>query len=198
MRRTPPGTGTDSWQRPAPGPGGSDINQFGPTTAPNPAPDHSPSEPPSTGSRRADVGGDVLDVQLTPTGARALVADVDGQGLAAGSAGRDRAGQLPGGLRSPRLRSDTFTLTPGDRLVVYTDGLLQGHRRHGAPVPLAQQISRLSAVHSSDAAKHLNELRSGRDGASRTRTGDWDDGGDATVLIVDVARWPAAATSGRR
>ena len=55
---------------------------------------------------------------------------------------------------SPALRSNTFTLTPQDRLVLYTDGLLDAHDPAGACSrrPTAQQHHRGRAVRRGPAA----------------------------------------------
>jgi serine phosphatase RsbU (regulator of sigma subunit) len=78
--------------------------------------------------------------------------------------------------RSPELHSDTFTLTPQDRLVVYTDGLLES-RDAGGSVPLDRQLSDLDEGEPAAAA---GQLLGGTLGRSARRIED-----DAAVLVID-------------
>jgi hypothetical protein len=78
---------------------------------------------------------------------------------------------------SPALRSDTFTLTPQDRLVLYTDGLLDAHVPGGAVLPMDRQLSSITAAEPSDVARQL------LDDALRHSGRHLDD--DAAVLVVD-------------
>lgn len=176
----------------------------------------------------AELGGDVLDVQLTATGARALIADVHGHGLAAAPlagavltsfrtacarpglsllevaravdhavellAGEEQfatalfldldddgwvqlvnCGHPPPLRRSasgsvtalsprehatplgmaPHLRSDTYALMPGDRLVACTDGLLEARDEQRQFLALDQHVRTLSADEPDEAAADL-------------------------------------------
>lgn len=199
----------------------------------------------------AALGGDVLDVQLTPTGARALVADVRGHGLTAAplagavlasfrtactrpglsllevaravdhavellaedeqfatalfidladdgwaqvvSCGhppplrRDASGQVtalsprehttPLGM-SPNLRSDTFVLAAGDRLVAYTDGLLEARDDDGQFLALDQHVGALTATTAEAAARELLLAAEAHVGGPLTD--------DVAVLVLDV------------
>lgn len=78
---------------------------------------------------------------------------------------------------SPALRSDTFTLTPQDRLVLYTDGLLDAHDPAGAVLPMGRQLSSITAAEPSDVARQLLDNALGHSGRQL------DD--DAAVLVVD-------------
>jgi phosphoserine phosphatase RsbU/P len=79
--------------------------------------------------------------------------------------------------RAPELHSDTFTLTPQDRLVLYTDGLLESRDGAGQMLPLDRQLSDLDEAEPAVAAGQL------LDGTLRRRgRGNAD---DAAVLVVD-------------
>jgi serine phosphatase RsbU (regulator of sigma subunit) len=165
----------------------------------------------------ADVGGDLLEVLPTETGARAIIGDVSGKGLLAVRlaataltsfreactqqelplpevarrvdhsvlqrsgeeefvtavlADFDDRGWLhvvncghPPPLRltaggelqalspkvatspltlSPALRSDTYSVAPGDRVLLYTDGLLEARNAAGEFFPLHEQVALLA------------------------------------------------------
>ena len=79
--------------------------------------------------------------------------------------------------RAPELHSDTFTLTPRDRLVLYTDGLLEARHAGGSELPLDR---RLSALDEADPAVAAGQLL---DGSLRHHAGRYAD--DAAVLVID-------------
>ena len=79
--------------------------------------------------------------------------------------------------RSPDLHSDTFTLTPKDRLVIYTDGLLESRDAAGTMLPLDRQLSDLDEAEPAAAAGQL------LDGTLRPRGRRNED--DAAVLVID-------------
>ncbi len=79
--------------------------------------------------------------------------------------------------RSPDLHSDTFTLTPQDRLVIYTDGLLESRDAAGTMLPLDRQLSDLDEAEPTAAAGQL------LDGTLRPRGRRNED--DAAVLVID-------------
>jgi hypothetical protein len=79
--------------------------------------------------------------------------------------------------RSPDLHSDTFTLTPQDRLVIYTDGLLESRDAAGTMLPLDRQLSDLDEADPAAAAGQL------LDGTPRPRGRRNED--DAAVLVID-------------
>lgn len=210
----------------------------------------------------AQLGGDVLDVHLTSNGARVLVADVRGHGLAAAPlAGAllasfrtacerpglslvevaravDHAVELlagdeqfatalfidladdgwaqvvncghPPALRrdvhggvtalsprehstplgmSPHLRSDTFALTPGDRLVAYTDGLVEARDEAQEFLALDRHVGASTADDADDAAQDLLAT------AERHVGGPLTD--DIAVLVIDVCRRPGSDVAAR-
>ena len=79
--------------------------------------------------------------------------------------------------RSPELQSDTFTLTPQDRLVLYTDGLLESRNPAGAVLPLDRQLSDIDEPDPAVAAGQL------LDDTLRHRGRRYED--DAAVLVID-------------
>ncbi len=79
--------------------------------------------------------------------------------------------------RSPDLHSDTFTLTPQDRLVIYTDGLLESRDAAGTMLPLDRQLSDLDEGEPAAAAGQLLA------GTLRPRGRRNED--DAAVLVID-------------
>lgn len=80
--------------------------------------------------------------------------------------------------RSPQLRSDTFSMTPHERLVVYTDGLLdEAHTPAGEFMPLQQRVAALDTHQAGDAAARL------MDDALTRAGGDVED--DVAILVID-------------
>ncbi len=87
-----------------------------------------------------------------------------------------RHATTPLGL-SPQLRSDTFSMTPHERLVVYTDGLLEAHNPAGEFMPLQQRVAALDTHQPGAAAARL------MDDALTHAGGDVED--DVAILVID-------------
>ena len=75
------------------------------------------------------------------------------------------------------MHSDTFTLTPQDRLVLYTDGLLESRNPGGALLPLDRQLSDMDEADPAVAAGQLLGDILGHGSV-------WHED-DAAVLVID-------------
>lgn len=85
---------------------------------------------------------------------------------------------------SPHLRSDTFALTAGDRLVAYTDGLLEARNDENEVLALDRSVGVLTSLGPDAAAEELLRV------AERHVRGPLADDVAVLVLDVDAARAP--------